>query len=83
MNIDDVMDSQLDGGSERCAVCGKSVAGASGYARVKHGEGMVALCCPFCLEAFEKDPHRWLQRRENRRELHEIFDLLRPLRSSP
>jgi len=52
MNAEDA----LGGSGERCAVCEKSVAGGKGYAHIKHGDQMVTLCCPLCLETFEKKP---------------------------
>ena len=76
MIVDDVMVSQSDEAGESCAVCGKSVAGAGGYTRIKHGERMVALCCPLCLATFQKNPQDWVHRKETRQETHAIFDLL-------
>ncbi len=78
MSIDDVMVSQLDGGGERCAVCGKSVAGSSGYTRIKFEEQMVALCCPLCLKTFQQNPLEFVRRQNTQAEVHAIFDLLRP-----
>jgi hypothetical protein len=39
-----------------CAVCGKGVDYGGGFARVNHKGTMVNLCCPLCLETFQKDP---------------------------
>jgi len=41
----------------QCAVCDKIITGGKWFARIKHGEFMVALCCPLCTEAFESKPH--------------------------
>ncbi len=78
MSIDDVLASQIDRGAESCAVCGKSLAGSSAHTRLKYGEGMVNLCCPLCLETFQKNPEDWTRHWETRREVRAIFDLLRP-----
>lgn len=43
-------------GVEACAVCGKNVEHGGGFARVKREERMVSLCCPLCLETFQRDP---------------------------
>ena len=40
----------------QCAVCEKTITGGKWFARIKHGEWMVALCCPLCTEAFEAKP---------------------------
>jgi hypothetical protein len=78
MIVDDVIMGQSHEAGESCAVCGKSVAGAGGYTRIKHGESMVALCCPLCLETFQKNPKEWVHRKETSQEARAIFDLLRP-----
>jgi YHS domain-containing protein len=78
MSIDDVLVTQIDGSGETCAVCGKSVAGASGHVRLKYGESMVALCCPLCLQTFHKNPSDYLRRLKTRTEVQAILDLLSP-----
>lgn len=45
-----------------CAVCGKNVEKGGGFARVKHGDRMVELCCPLCVETFQKDPTPYVNR---------------------
>ena len=58
-----------------CAVCGKNVENGGGFARIKHGERMVELCCPLCLETFQKEPGPYvkrLQRVDYFRELSEL-----------
>jgi hypothetical protein len=78
MDIDDVITSQVDGAAERCAVCGKSVAGGGGYTRISFEDKTVALCCPLCLKTFQENPAQFARRQAIRTEVHEIFDLLRP-----
>jgi len=48
----------------QCAVCEKVITGGRWFARIKHGEWMVALCCPLCTEAFESKPHAYVRRIE-------------------
>lgn len=45
-----------------CLVCGKNVSNGGGFARIKQGPRMVELCCPLCLETFQKDPALYLKR---------------------
>ena len=48
----------------QCAVCENGITGGRWFARVAHGEWMVALCCPLCLEVFEKNPKPYIRRIE-------------------
>jgi len=54
MSIEDTIGYLND--SPTCVVCGKGVEGSRGFARFKHGGIMVNLCCPGCIDTFEKDP---------------------------
>lgn len=78
VSIDDVIISQVDDAGQRCAVCGKSVAGGAGYTRINFEKQMVALCCPLCLKTFQENPQRFVSHQQTRAEVHAIFDLLRP-----
>ena len=46
----------LYGPDDHCSVCGKTVAGGRGFAHLKQGGVWVTLCCPLCMETFEKSP---------------------------
>jgi hypothetical protein len=48
----------------QCAVCENGITGGRWFARVAQGELMVALCCPLCLEVFEKNPVPYIRRIE-------------------
>jgi len=56
--------SDIDCDYVQCAVCEKVITGGKWFARIKHGEWMVALCCPLCTEAFESKPHAYVRRIE-------------------
>lgn len=56
--------SNIDCEYVQCAVCEKTITGGKWFARIKHGEWMVALCCPLCTETFEKGPHAHVRRIE-------------------
>ncbi len=47
-----------------CAVCGKNVQGGGGFARINHSGHLIELCCPWCVETFEKEPAPYLRRLE-------------------
>lgn len=50
------------GDAPACDVCGKSLEGCGAFARVNHHGRMIALCCPMCLEVFQKEPALYLAR---------------------
>jgi len=56
--------SNLDVEYVQCAVCEKAITGGKWFARIKHSEWMVALCCPLCTETFEKNPRAYVRRIE-------------------
>ncbi|HEY5779699.1 MAG TPA: hypothetical protein VIT00_13225 [Terrimicrobiaceae bacterium] len=45
---------------KNCLVCGKSLENGGGFARLKVEEGMIALCCPLCVETYHANPPRYL-----------------------
>ena len=58
MSIEDTIGTQDD--TPACVLCGKNVQGDRGFARINHGGIMVNLCCPHCLETFQKDPEPYM-----------------------
>ena len=44
---------------EICTVCGKSTAGNPGTAHLYHDGRRFALCCPICLDLFQRAPARF------------------------
>ena len=61
-----------------CAVCGKNVQNGGGFARIKQGECMLELCCPLCLETFQKDPAPYLKRLQRADYFREISAIQTP-----
>lgn len=39
-----------------CVVCGQRVSGDRCYSHIRYNDRMMALCCPLCLETFQKNP---------------------------
>ena len=56
--------SDIDCASVQCAVCEKVITGGKWFARIKHGEWLVALCCPLCTEVFQSKPGGYVRRIE-------------------
>jgi hypothetical protein len=44
---------------KQCLVCGKNVENGGGLCHLKVGDNMIALCCPLCIETYEKSPERY------------------------
>ena len=55
--------NQPENWDQHCIVCQKSVDHGGGMAHFKVEGEMVALCCPLCIETFNKDPKRYLRLR--------------------
>ena len=51
---------------KRCIVCGKSVEGGGGMCHIEVKGHMTSICCPSCLETFNKDPKTYVRRQEAR-----------------
>lgn len=58
MPVSEPLDSQPS--ADFCVVCGKPARGVSGYCRLLHEDRMFALCCPLCLETFQKRPEYYV-----------------------
>ncbi len=63
--------SNMDIEYVQCAVCEKEIRGGKWFARIRHGDWMVALCCPLCTEVFEKSPQAYVRRIQTLEMLHD------------
>ncbi len=62
---------------ESCVVCGKALKPGEALATMHEGESKLPICCPLCLEAYQKDPKHYLERLAKQtllRELHRSPD---------
>ena len=57
----------LYGPDDRCAVCGKTISGGRGFAHLKHSGEWITLCCPLCMETFDKSPLAYVNRKKVRK----------------
>jgi hypothetical protein len=46
----------FDTTNETCIVCGQPTSGGRCFSHILYRDRMVALCCPLCLETFQKNP---------------------------
>lgn len=51
-----------DCGCVQCAVCDNAIRGGRWYARIRHEERVLALCCPLCTEVFQAKPDAYVRR---------------------
>ncbi len=51
-----------EGLSKTWVVCGKSLRPGEALATMHQGESKLPICCPLCLEAYQADPKRYLER---------------------
>lgn len=57
----------IENWDQHCIVCQKSVDHGGGMAHFKVEGEMVALCCPLCIETFNKDPKHYIVLRQLRK----------------
>ena len=55
-----------------CIVCGKGLRAGEALAKMHQGESKLPICCPLCLEAYQKDPQPCLDRFAKRATLREL-----------
>ncbi len=62
---------------EVCAVCGKELTGNSGAAHVHLDGKHFSLCCPVCLDLFQRAPARFARGEKPRTIVDELLDDLK------
>ena len=70
MNLEDSIGYQDE--SETCVVCGKGLHRDEALAHIHHQGNRLPICCPLCLEAWEKDSKPYLERLAKRALLREL-----------
>ena len=71
--MSEIENADIENWDHLCIVCGKSVDEGGGLAHIKAGARMIALCCPLCIETFNKEPKHYLSLRL----AHEMSTVLR------
>ena len=70
MKMEDLMG--FEAASPACIVCGKGLRPGEALAKMHQGESTLPICCPLCLEAYQKDPQPYLDRLAKRALLREL-----------
>ena len=70
MSLEDSIGCQDE--SETCVVCGKGLRRDEALAYIHHRGNRLPICCPLCLEAWEKDSKPYLERLAKRAFLREL-----------
>ena len=52
--------SGIEDWDKRCIVCEEATDHGAGVCQIKVIDMMTALCCPHCIETFNKEPQRYL-----------------------
>lgn len=60
MSIEDTIGYQNDG--KACVVCGKGLKPGEALATLHEGDSKLPICCPLCLETYQKNPKPFLER---------------------
>lgn len=63
--------------SEVCVVCGKSTEGERGLSHLQHAGRRCALCCPMCLQLFQRAPDRFARGESIKSLVEELLDELK------
>ena len=64
--MNDFENADIENWDHYCIVCQKSVDHGGGICHIKAGDRMIALCCPLCIETFNKNPKHYLVLRQFR-----------------
>ncbi|MBI2813036.1 MAG: hypothetical protein HYX71_01980 [Opitutae bacterium] len=64
-------------GGEVCAVCGKPAEGERGFSHLYHGGRRFPLCCPMCLQLFQRAPDRFARGENPKTLVEELLDELK------
>jgi hypothetical protein len=70
MSVEDTIGCQHEG--ETCVVCGKALRPGEALATMHQSGSKLPICCPLCLEAYQHDPKRYLERMARRTLLREL-----------
>lgn len=65
MLFDDPLGIEVEG--DVCTICGKRLGEHDALAHIQHDGERISICCPLCLEAFERDKGHFSARRRARR----------------
>ena len=64
--------------ADSCIVCGKGLHPGEALAKMHQGESKLPICCPLCLEAYQKEPKLYLDRFAKRALLRELRNPQQP-----
>jgi len=62
---------------ETCIVCGKSADGDRDFSHVYHKGRRFSLCCPLCLQLFQRAPDRFAAGERCKSLLDELLDQMK------
>lgn len=66
--------SDESNGVETCTVCGKSADGNRDFTHLYHGGRRFPLCCPLCVQMFQRAPDRFARGERCKTLLDDMLD---------
>lgn len=64
-------------GTEACVVCGKPAEGGRDFSHLYHEGRRFALCCPLCIQLFQRAPARFASGESPKSLVEELLDELK------
>jgi hypothetical protein len=62
---------------ENCAVCGKPADGGRGFSHIYHDGHPFSLCCPMCIDLFQRAPNRFARGERRETILEDLLEQIR------
>lgn len=69
--------SELAESEDTCVVCGNVATGGRRFSRLYHKEKPFPLCCPMCIDIFQRAPDRFARGERPRSVVEQIVEELK------
>ena len=69
--------SELAEAEETCAVCGNVATGGRGFSRLYHNGKPFPLCCPMCIDVFQRAPSEFAKGERPRSVIEQLIEELK------
>lgn len=68
------MNTEEVSGEENCFVCGKPATGSASFSHLYHEGRRFSLCCPLCMQLFQRAPERFAHGERPQSIVDELID---------
>lgn len=69
--------NELAESEDTCAVCGNVATGGRRFSRLYHDGKPFPLCCPMCIDVFQRAPQRFARGERPRTVVEDLIDELK------